>query len=188
MDTTAGGVPTASGYTAKAIDQEGRAAYDPGVKMKVYLETTVVSYLTALPARDLVRTAHQQLTFEWWRTRDRFDLFVSEAVLQEAAAGDKEAAARRLAALEGVPVLSAPQSATDLVRSLIRDHAVPTAAAVDALHIAVAAVHGMDFLLTWNCTHIANAATRGPIERTCRSAGLSPPVICTPEELMEEWQ
>ena len=83
MDTTAGGVPTASGYTAKAIDQEGRAAYDPGVKMKVYLETTVVSYLTALPARDLVRTAHQQLTFEWWRTRDRFDLFVSEAVLQE---------------------------------------------------------------------------------------------------------
>lgn len=106
--------------------------------------------------------------------------------MQEAAAGDKEAAARRLAALEGIPVLSAPQVANDLVRSLLRDRAVPVVAAVDALHIAVAAVHGMDFLLTWNCTHIANAATRGTIESTCRSAGLSPPAICTPEQLMEE--
>ena len=155
-------------------------------KQKVYVETTVVSYLTGLPSRDLVLTAHQQLTAEWWQRRDRFDLFVSEAVLQEAAGGDPSAAARRMAALQGISVLELTAPVAGLARALVAGHAVPATAAVDAVHIAVAAVNGMDFLLTWNCTHIANAATRGMIERVCRAAGLVPPVICTPEELMEE--
>ena len=156
------------------------------VKYKVYVETTVVSYLTGLPTRDLVLTAHQQLTVEWWQHRHHFDLFVSEAVLQEAAGGDPSAAARRMAALQGISVLELTAPVAGLARALVAGHAVPATAAVDAVHIAVAAVNGMDFLLTWNCTHIANAATRGMIERVCRAAGLVPPVICTPEELMEE--
>ena len=153
---------------------------------RVYLETTIVSYLTALPSRDLVRAAHQQITNEWWQRRQRFDLFVSEAVLQEAAAGDSAAAARRLAALQGIPVLTLTPAVTTLARALLDARAVPPQAAVDAVHIAVAAANGIDFILTWNCAHIANAATRSTIESTCRSLGLVPPVICTPEELMED--
>lgn len=155
-------------------------------KQKVYIETTIVSYLTAAPSRDVVLTAHQQLTSDWWERRDRFDLFVSEAVLQEAAGGDPSAAARRLAALQGISVLALTEPVVSLARSLVAGHAVASKAALDAVHIAVAAVNGMDFLLTWNCAHIANAATRGTIERLCRAAGFVPPVICTPEELMEE--
>lgn len=155
-------------------------------KHKVYVETTIVSYLTGLPSRDLVLTAHQQLTAEWWQRRHRFDLFVSEAVLQEAAGGDPSAAARRMAALQGISVLELTAQVAGLARALVAGHAVPANAVLDAVHIAVAAINGMDFLLTWNCTHIANAATRGMIEGVCRAAGLVPPVICTPEELMEE--
>jgi hypothetical protein len=155
------------------------------VKPRVYLETTVVSYLTALPSRDLVLAAHEQLTNEWWQGRGRFDLFVSEAVLQEAAGGDSAAATRRIVALQGIPVLAVTEAAASLARDLVAGHAVPAKAAVDAVHIAVAAVNGMDFLLTWNCAHIANAATRAMIDRVCRAAGVVPPVICTPEELME---
>jgi hypothetical protein len=111
---------------------------------------------------------------------------VSEAVLQEAAGGDPTAAARRTVALRGIPVLAVTEAAAHLARDLIAGQAVPAKAAVDAVHIAVAAVNGMDFLLTWNCAHIANAATRAMIDRVCRIAGVAPPVICTPEELMEE--
>jgi len=156
------------------------------MKGRVYLETTIVSYLTALPSRDLVRAAHQQVTNEWWQRRQRFDLFISEAVLQEAAAGDSAAAARRLAALQAIPVLTLTPQVTTLAGALLDAGAVPPQAAVDAVHIAVAAANGINFLLTWNCAHIANAATRSKIESTCRSLGLVPPVICTPEELMED--
>lgn len=130
--------------------------------------------------------AHQQITREWWQRRDRFELFVSEAVLQEAAGGDPAAAAQRLGALQGLPVLDVSPVAGDLARRLVTASAVPQKALVDAVHIAVAAVNGMDYLLTWNCAHIANAVTRGKIERQCRVAGYAPPVICTPEELTEE--
>jgi hypothetical protein len=155
-------------------------------RYKVYLETTIVSYLTGLPSRDVVLTAHQQLTAEWWHGRHRFDLFVSEAVLQEAAGGDRDGGARRMDALQGIGVLEVTAEVASLARALVAGHAVPATAAVDAVHIAVATVNGMDFLLTWNCTHIANAATRTRIEQVCRAAGLVAPVICTPEELMEE--
>ncbi len=156
------------------------------MKRKVYLETTIASYLTALPTRDLVRAAHQQITTEWWQGRDRFDLFISEAVLQEAGAGDPDASGRGLTALPGIRGLAAPKDVARRAHPLVTGGAVPENAAVDAVHIAVAAVNGMDFLLTWNCRHIANAATRGRIEQVCRAAGVVPPVICTPEELLEE--
>jgi hypothetical protein len=156
------------------------------VKPRVYLETTIISYLAALPSRDLVLAAHQQLTSEWWQGRERFDIFVSEAVLREAAGGDPNAAARRTAALQGISVLAVTDAAAKLASDLIAGQAVPAKAVVDAVHIAVAAVNGMDFLLTWNCAHIANAATRVMIDRVCRAAGVAPPVICTPEELTKE--
>jgi hypothetical protein len=153
------------------------------VKPRVYLETSILSYLTALPSRDLVRAAHQQITLEWWEQRDRFDLFVSEAVLAEAGRGDPAAANRRLAAAEGIEILNATQEAQALASALLKAAAMPAKAAIDAAHVALATVHGVDYLLTWNCAHIANAVTRSLIEGVCRSSGFQPPVICTPEEL-----
>ncbi len=127
--------------------------------------------------------AHQQITRRWWRQRNRFDLFVSQAVLREAARGDAGAAARRLAAMTGLPVLAVDSAATELSERLVQSCALPQKAQIDALHIAVSVLNGMDYLLTWNCTHIANAALRGKIEQTCRGEGLQAPIICTPEEL-----
>ena len=158
---------------------------DP-VKDRVYLETTIVSYLCARPSRDLVVAAHQQITREWWATqRSRFDLYVSEIVLQEASDGDLEAASRRLEALSDINVLVLTDDASEIARSLVDRIALPEKVYVDALHIAVAVVSGMDYLLTWNCAHIANAAFRQRIDDVCRFKGYEPPIICTPEELME---
>ena len=152
---------------------------------KLYLETTVPSYLTAWPSRDLIRAGHQQITREWWRTRrDAFDIFVSQFVLDEAAAGDPEAARDRLHALQDYPLLDITEEVDELAAAFIKTLALPPKAVTDAAHIAVAAVHGMHFLLTWNCTHIANAEMAVAIEQVCREHGLACPVICTPEELM----
>lgn len=152
----------------------------------IYLETTIVSYLTARPNRDLVRAAHQEVTREWWATRSAFELYISQLVLDEAAAGDPGAAAQRLEALRDLPLLELTMEATGLARDLVRLAALPSKAAADALHIAIAAVNGLDYLLTWNCAHIANATMRSKIEAICRASGFEPPVICTPLELVEE--
>jgi hypothetical protein len=153
---------------------------------KVYLETTIISCLTAWPSRDIVRAAEQELTREWWKSRETFDLYVSELVIDKAAAGDPEAAAQRLETLRDLPLLGMTRDAESLGRDLVRQAALPAKAAIDALHIALAADHGMNYLLTWNCTHIANAAMRGKIDEVCRAAGFEPSVICTPMELIEE--
>lgn len=152
----------------------------------VYIETSVVSYLTSRPSRDLVTAAHQRLTLEWWSgIRPAFNVVVSELVLQEAALGDPESAHRRLAAISGLPVLVMTEAGRDLARSLLADAAIPETALADALHIAIAAENGASYLLTWNCRHIANARARHAIERTLRASGYDPPVLCTPEELLE---
>lgn len=156
------------------------------MKPKAYVETTIVSYLTALPSRDLVLAAHQQVTSDWWSTREAFELFVSQSVLDEASAGDAAAAALRIAVLRDLVLLDLSGDATLLAAELIRGGGVPEKAKIDALHIAVASVHGMDYLVSWNCTHIANATMRGRIEAICRGAGFDPPVICTPLELVKE--
>jgi hypothetical protein len=150
---------------------------------KVYIETSVVSYLTSFPSRDIVVAAHQQITHAWWATRERYDLYVSEAVLAEAGGGDPLAAERRLSALANVPVLMITGEVGNLAARFVDDGALPRKAFVDALHVAAAAVHGMDFLLTWNCAHIANARIRARLESSCRWHGLRPPMICTPEEI-----
>ncbi len=155
------------------------------MRPRAYLETTIPSYLTAWRSRDLIKAAHQEVTREWWEIRNRFDLYVSQVVLRESGGGDTEAAAQRLKALAGIPILDVTPDAQALAADLVERGPVPEKATIDALHIGIAAVHGMDYLLTWNCTHIANAATRGEIEKICRENELTPPIICTPIELME---
>jgi hypothetical protein len=134
------------------------------MKPRVYVETTIPSYLTAWPSRDLVRAAQQQVTREWWDQRAAFDLFISPLVLVECQAGDAIAAADRVAALAGLPLLDQTEEVAALAEAVARAVPIPTRAAADAIPIATAAVHGMQYLLTWNCTHIANAALRPRID------------------------
>jgi len=150
------------------------------------LETTIPSYLAARPSRDLIVAGNQKLTHEWWGRRDRFELFVSQTVIDEASAGDAKAAARRLKLLRGLRRLDVTDECLSLGQSLLAGTPIPRTAAADALHVATAAVHRMNYLLTWNCAHIANAAMRPAIERVCLAAGYNPPVICTPQELTED--
>jgi len=156
------------------------------MKPKVYIETTVVSYLTAWPSRDVVIAGYQQTTRDWWRdAADRFDLVASQLVIREAEAGNVDAAKDRLAALDSVTLLDATEEAAELAEQLLDSGAIPAKAAEDAGHIAIAVTNGVDYLVTWNCRHIANATMRSHIEHICRSAGYEPTIICTPDELME---
>lgn len=156
------------------------------MKPKVYLETTVVSYFTAKPSRDIVTAAHQQITQEWWENRRAdFDLFISELVEQEASAGDEDAVQRRLKMLEDLPALQINQAAVDLARILVNENVLLEKATGDALHVAIATMNAMDYLMTWNMRHLANATIRNAITVICRAHGYEPPVICTPEELLE---
>ena len=153
----------------------------------VYVETTVISYLTALPARDVVVAGHQQSARDWWTTAaHRYELVVSEVVRQEAGLGDPDTVRARLAVLASLATLDATAEAEALAEVLVRTAAAPQAAIRDAAHIAVAAANGVEYLVTWNFRHIANAVTRPLIESACRRAGFQPPVICTLEELMED--
>lgn len=157
------------------------------MKPSVYLETSVVSYLTAWLSRDMIVAAHQQLTQDWWRRRrNEFDLFVSQIVVREAEKGDPDAAERRLEVLADIPLVELNEDIFSLAAALKEQGPIPPTSGEDALHIATATVHGMDFLLTWNCTHIANARIRVAVEQLCRARGYRAPVICTPEELLGE--
>lgn len=156
------------------------------MKPTVYIETSVVSYLTARPSTDVRVAAWQSITSDWWESRrSSFEVFVSELVIVEASRGDKEAAARRIQALAGIAELEISDGVKNLAEELLRQGSLPARAALDAFHISVAAVNGMNYLLTWNCTHIANAVMRTKIEDVCREQGFEPPVICTPAELLE---
>jgi hypothetical protein len=156
------------------------------VRPAVYIETTIVSYLVGwLNRNHLQVAANQELTRRWWVTRRAaFELFVSPVVVDEASDGEATLAAERLRYLEGITVLRVTDAAHRLQSDLLRFAHVPEKARNDALHIAVAAVHGMDYLLTWNCTHIANAVTLPRVYDVCRDAGFEPPFVCTPQELM----
>jgi len=157
------------------------------MKPKVYIETTIISYLSARPSRDLVVAAHQQLTHEWWTVhRSEFDLVASQFVVDEASAGDQLVAGRRLGFLEGVPLLEINDDAEGLAKRILERKALSGKAAEDALHIAVATVHRVDYLLTWNCKHIANALLQRAIRKVSSEMGLVLPIICTPEELIGE--
>ncbi len=156
------------------------------MKAKVYVETSVISYLTSRPHRDVVIAGHQQTTRDWWENRrEAFNLVASQLVIQEASAGDTIAAQERLKALYEVKLLETTEEAVLLAQTMIETGTLPKKAAEDALHIAIAVTNGVDYLLTWNCKHIANAVIRRQVERVCRSRGYEPVNICTPEELLE---
>lgn len=157
------------------------------MKPKIYIETSVISYLTARRSRDLIVAAHQQVTEDWWLLRQSdFEFFVSQSVVAEAAAGDPDAARSRLAAIESVALLDINAEVEELASGLLATEIVPRKASEDAVHIAVATVHGMDYLLTWNCRHIANAEIRHRLVEAMLGRGYLLPVICTPEELAGE--
>lgn len=153
---------------------------------RVYIETSFVGYLTSRPSRDLVVAAHQQITHDWWDTRRvSFELCVSQLVIQEAGDGDPQAAQERLDILAGMTMLKIEEEAMSLAEELVQAGELPDKAENDALHIAIAAIHRIPYLLTWNCRHMANAVMRPLIESVCASKGFKAPIICTPEEMME---
>ena len=157
------------------------------MKRRVYIETSVVSYLASRPSRDVVVAGRQQLTHTWWEVRRPvFDLVISQVVLDEVRAGDPDAAHRRLTFIADLPSLDVTAEAAELAATLIDRVPLPTQAAADAVHIAVAAYHGVDFLMTWNVAHIANTTRRRRVEDVCRDQGYGAPILCTPDELMED--
>jgi hypothetical protein len=154
------------------------------MKRKVYIETSVISYLTARPSKTILGAAHQQLTCAWWEKRFAYELFISQSVLQECAAGDPNAAAKRLAALDDLSILAITEEMIVLAEDLIAQRLIPAKAIEDTLHISISTLHHMDFLLTWNCRHIANPIIQEGIAESLQRKGLFLPMICTPEELL----
>jgi hypothetical protein len=154
--------------------------------LSVYVETSIVSYLTSRPSHDFLTAACQQVTSEWWEEeRNKYQLFTSALVIAEARAGDPDAAAKRLSLLQGIPELAITETVRRLSQALVAAGGLPEKAEVDALHIAVAAVHKVDLLLTWNCRHIDNPMTKPMIRVICAKIGFTCPEICTPVEIME---
>ncbi len=153
----------------------------------VYLETTFISYLVAKPSRDLVVAAHQQTTHDWWAIRRAgFDCFASNLVIQEAQAGDAIESQKRLDILARLALLDATEETEKFAAAIIECGILPAKAALDAAHVALATIHRIDFLLTWNCRHLANAHIMRGLSHFCADQGYELPVICTPEELLEE--
>lgn len=149
----------------------------------------MISYLTARPSRDVVAAAHQQISLDWWeRRRSDFDVVASQLVVNEARQGHPEAAQRRLSILQGIPLLEITDAANQLAVTVVREGLLPPTAYPDALHIATAAVHSIEYLLTWNCAHIANAEILPRVARICDQRGVALPYICTPEELLGDPQ
>ena len=151
----------------------------------VYIETTIPSYYSGRRPRDFVLAARQELTIEWWdQYRSEYELYSSQIVLDESRRGHPEAAARREQLLLEVPLLDISDKVIRVAEDLIASGIIPKKVADDAYHIACAGVHRIDFLLTWNCAHIANPHNRRRLRRQLAGHGIEIPVICTPEELI----
>jgi predicted nucleic acid-binding protein len=151
----------------------------------VYLETTIISYPTGRGSPDPIVTAHQQVTRDWWaRRRAEFECCVSQVVIDEASAGDPAEVQKRLTTIGVLSLLEVTEDAMALAQAVLNAGAMPSRAVRDAAHLAVAAVHGIDYLLTWNCRHLANAQITRRISLVCERFGVRTPIICTPEELM----
>jgi hypothetical protein len=157
------------------------------MKRSVYIETTIVSYLTSRTSRDVVVAGRQATTADWWNThRHKFDLFISAIVLTEAEVGDPQAVKRRIDALQGISALEVSEAAKILAHKLTHGGPMPNEYPEDALHIAICALNGIDYMLTWNCSHMANATMRRQVEQFLEAEDYVCPMICTPEELMED--
>jgi len=166
-------------------DQPFNWRLNEGMNRTVYVETTVIGYLAMRNSRDLRVAANQLSTREWWDLhRPNFDVFISQFVIDECFQGDSTAADERRLYLQDIPVLDTNLEVEKLSEVISDVLQIPAKARIDAFHIAVAAVHGIQFLLTWNCKHIANPEFRPKIERACRELGMEPPLICTPFDLL----
>ncbi|MFM8297472.1 MAG: type II toxin-antitoxin system VapC family toxin [Microcystis aeruginosa] len=151
----------------------------------VYIETSILGYLTARPSRDIVVAANIEVTREWWNTRrGDFQLYSSQAVVKETSQGDVVIASQRLEILANLSLLDLNQAVLDLAEQFLERSNLPAKADIDAVHIAVATVHGMDYLLTWNCKHIANAQIQGKLAEISLDFGYELPILCTPYELL----
>jgi hypothetical protein len=156
------------------------------MKPTVYVETTIISYLTARPSRDLVVAGHQQMTAEWWEdVRPKVDCFISPFVLQEASRGDSAMAAKRLEAIAVFPVLAQNHTVDELAQRYHEKLNIPEHAKIDSFHLAIAVAYEMDYLLSWNCRHIASAQVQKTIQMINDELGINTPIMCTPESLME---
>jgi hypothetical protein len=154
---------------------------------RVYIETTIPSYLAAMPSGDLLQAAHQQVTHRWWsEERHKYELLTSQLVVSEAARGHPDPAGRRLALLQGIELLDLSMEVEGLAAAILESRLVPAQVENDAFHIAFAAVHDADILLTWNCRHIANPVIMAPLAELLRNNDYDPPLLCTPEYLLEE--
>jgi len=152
-----------------------------------YIETTVIGHLAGRLHRDPVIEVRQTLTRRWWPGAcARYRLLISQLVCDECSAGDPDAAKERLSVVETLEILEINADVQSLANKLTAFGAIPLSEPRDALHVAIAAYHGVQYLVTWNFKHIANAQMRGRIEAICRDAGFEPPIICTPEELAGE--
>ena len=153
----------------------------------VYIETSIIGYLSARSSNNLTLMAHREATLNWWdNRRSQFTLYISQVVLDEVARGDREVATQRLEILRNFPLLEIDQSVQNLASQFLSKSNLPAKAADDALHIAAATVYGLDYLLTWNCKHIANAQIQKKLLQISLDAGYELPTICTPYELMGE--
>lgn len=150
----------------------------------IYIETSIISYLTARDSASLLGAAHQLLTRRWWEHRNLYRCFISDVVIRECKAGNASAAARRLDAIHEIPSLAINDQAIEIAEALLARSIIPTKAADDALHIAIATVYNVNFLLTWNCRHIANPIIQMRISAYMQRIGLVLPFICTPETLL----
>lgn len=154
-------------------------------KKRVYVESSVISYLTARPSRDIIISARQEWTRHWWERRSRWDLFISPLVLDEISQGDSDASGMRLEIADGLPTIEYTNETTRLADLLVKKTLVPASSHADALHLALAAVHGMDFLITWNQKHLNNMELRSRIYAFLEKQGVTPAQVGTPEQLLE---
>jgi len=157
------------------------------MKEKVYIETSVVSYFTSKRNTDIIIAGRQEITRKKWsQILDVFDTYISALVLQESEQGDSRAVQKRLKAISSIPVLSITADAERLASMLILEGPIPAKNPEDALHISIATVNGMDYLLTWNFAHINNARMKSKIASVIEKQGYQCPLICSPEELIGE--
>jgi predicted nucleic acid-binding protein len=157
------------------------------MKRKVYLDTNIISYCVAKPSNDVIILSRQRITADWWRTAaNRFSLYVSELVIQEASLGDPKAARTRLECISGIKSLEITNEVERIYQIYLKQLGLPPKALRDALHLAIASVHEIDFVVTWNFNHLANGETIRRLWETNLAMGIYVPVIVTPEELGEE--
>jgi hypothetical protein len=155
-------------------------------KQKVYIETSVISYLTAKPSRDLITAGYQKTTFDWWhKSKIKFDCYISDFVTQEVSRGDKKAASLRLNIIKNLDILAINDEISVLADKYVILLHIPERSKIDAYHLAFAVWYNIDFLITWNCKHIANAVNIKKINNYNIINNLWIPVLCTPQELME---